>query len=424
MTDWFCNINNTSGIEDGTSEATGWTDITQSRPGVNGVTGGDRIWIKAGDGGLTYGLVGTNVYWNMGPSRIISTYADPKKVIEVIGYAGATSDPVPMGDERPHVFLARSNGASFYCEDGCHLSHVRFSSNPYPSNNSTIGHLSISDGFATNVSMIRNDGAAVGDRATSAEISSGSTVIGSEFVDDVTDANWPTRDPGYDANFTLFDISEVTGCVFKQLTTSYMGRVRSTYGSIIFKDCIFVGNGNCRALCEMGSYLTNGMSTYRFVRCVFYNMDTGFIVTGPTSVGNVDTEAEWQNVYDRVSFRQCIFENCGTGVDVPAYTAPPGWLSGTFSMEHVVQLVDCVFANNTIANYSGDMNVINPIQLTGTAFVDAPNGDFRLNDLPGQGRRILERLPNFEMNNIFINGKFNPRPEQAFIPRKEIARGF
>jgi hypothetical protein len=423
MTDWFCNINNTSGTEDGTSEATGWTDLQDAIPSASGPTGGDRIWIKAGDGGATYGLVGTNKFWNMGTAKINSASSPyNKQVVQVIGYAGATSDPIPMGDERPHIFLARTNGVGFFPEDGCHLSHVRFSSDPFAGNNSTVGQLSFSDGYGTNVSMIRNDGAAVGDRSMCALLESGSTVIGSEFDDRVTDANWPVRDVGYDANFSLSDVSEITGCVFKQLTTSYMARIRSTFGSAIYKDCIFIGNGNCTGFCDMGNYLTNGMPTYRFVRCIFYNMGTGFVVTAPNTVGNTDTEPEWQNTYDRLSFRQCIFENCGTGVDVPAYTAPVGWASGTFSMEHIVTLTDCIFANNTTANYSGDMNVTNPIQLTGTAFIDAPNGDFRLNDIAGQGRLIKERLPNFEMNNIFMNGKFNPRPNQAFIPRREIAR--
>jgi hypothetical protein len=425
MTDWFCNINNTSGTEDGTSEATGWTDITQARPGVNGVTGGDTIWIKAGDGGATYGLVGSNIYWSMGTALINSSApAYNKDIIQVIGYAGATSDPPPMGDERPHIFLGRTNGGSFFITAGCHSKHLRFSSDAYDGNNNQTGHLSIENGYAQNISMIRNDDATVGDRAHAARISYGSTIIGCEFEDRVSDANWPIRDLGYDANFDLFDLNEVTGCVFKQKTTSYMARHRSTNGSVIFKDCIFIGDGTCLGFCDMdyGSFTTNAMSTYRFVRCIFYNMGKGFEVEAPNGVGNNDTEGEWQNSYDKISFRQCIFENCGTGVDVPAYSAPVGWASGTFSMQHIVNVSDCIFANNTTANYSGDMNVVNPILLSGTAFIDAPNGDFRLNDIAGQGRLIKERLPNFEMNNIFVNGKFNPRPDQAFIPRREIAR--
>lgn len=53
-----------------------------------------------------------------------------------------------------------------------------------------------------------------------------------------------------------------------------------------------------------------------------------------------------------------------------------------------ILIVNNAMGGHTSGNYSGfgDVPILDPITLTGNPFVDAANGDFRLNDVPGAGR--------------------------------------
>lgn len=419
MTDWFVNVNNTSGTEDGTSEATGWTDLVyvSSTEWGTSITGGDRLFIKAGENGLTYDLVGSNQYFSTFSNNMaINNSGLEDAPVEVIGYPydGTTSD-VPMNEDRPAIYCDRSNGSAIFINGGHVCKHLRFIVPAYTLDN--LGSQVVFDDVGTrveNVSVTKLDGAGGGDRGGVVEISYGAEVEGSEFVDLTSDLNWPTRDSGFNCNFTCFSSSAPKGCVFKQQTSSYFFRYRTSYSSEIWRNCIFISNGNALGILEASlNASAQAISSIRFENCIFYNMNVGFNPFVPSTSGNVDTETEWRSRSFKFSAENCIFENCGTAIQVPSYTSPEGWTTGTFSMNHAVQIGNCVFALNTI-NMSGDMEETNSIYASGSVFVDAPNGDFRLNNIAGRGALVKEKIPDFEMN-LILNGalKHNPRAFNA-----------
>ena len=421
MADWYVNINNTSGTADGLSEATGWTDLNDVNDNEwgRGITGGDRLFIKAGESGATYGLVGSNVnFYTSGFNMRIDGNGTNNEPVEIIGYPfdGTTND-IPMNEDRPAIYCERTNGAAFGLYGGHIAKHLRFIVPAYTLDNLVAQVVVNGSGSRmANCSVTKLDGAGGGDRAGVIDHSSGAEVEGCEFEDQTTDVNWPTRDDGYNCNFTSFSGSTPKGCVFKQNTTSYFFRYRTTYGTEVWRNCIFISNGNALGILE-GSLLGHaaGYSTVRFENCIFYNMDVGFNPMVPVDASSIDTETEWRSRSFKMSAENCIFENCGTGVLVPSYTDPSGWTTGSFYMNHVVQLSNCVFALNT-TNTSGDLTETNSIYASGSVFKDAPNGDFRLNDIAGRGALVKERLPNFEMNLILSGAvKQNPRPVNTFI---------
>ena len=410
MTDWYVNINNTSGTEDGTSEATGWTDLNDVRANywgtASGITGGDRLFIKAGESGATYDIIGSNVYFSTDENNMTLDGVGTMRVpIEIIGYPfdGTTSD-IPMNDDRPLIYLGRNNGSSFYIRGGNMCSHLRFYDPGFETDNNSSGGLDIQEvgTVVRNCSVIRANNSSIGNRSVAFSAGYNCDIRACEVEDLMTSANWPTRDSDYNINFVAFSGVDMKGCVFKQQTPSYFFRWRNRYGAERFENCIFIGNDNSLGVLEADStsYL-NGYSSVIFDNCVFYNMGTAFKVPVPTAIGNAaqDTEAEWRNQHSKIQFNNCIFESNTKAIEVPSYTDPSGWLSGDFYVDHMVYLKNCVFAQNT-TDIDGTVINENPIYASGSVFRDAANGDFRLNSTSGAGALVQSKLPNFEYNMI------------------------
>lgn len=426
MTDWFVNVNNTSGTEDGTSEATGWTNLNTVRStywGItSGITGGDRLFIKAGENGATYDLIGSNVFFSTDQNNMtldgLGTMKDP---IEIIGYPfdGTTSD-VPMTDDRPLIHCGRTNASSFYLRGGNICSNLRFYDPGYQSNGSGIAGLDVEENGTVlrNCSVIRANNASIGNRSLAFDSAYNCDIRACEFEDLVTSANWPTRDPGYNVNFVAFSGVDMKGCVFKQQTPSYFFRWRNRYGAERFENCIFIGNNNSLGVLEADdTTYCNGYSTAIFDNCIFYNMGTAFKLNVPTDVGNAaqDTETEWRYYYGRIQFNNCIFESNTKAIEIPSYTDPSGWLSGDFYVDHMVFMKNCVFAQNT-TDIDGKVINENPIYASGSVFQDAANGDFRLNDTAGAGALVKSKFPSFEYNMILSgNQRFQDGALNKFV---------
>ena len=79
------------------------------------------------------------------------------------------------------------------------------------------------------------------------------------------------------------------------------------------------------------------------------------------------------------------------------------------------------FYNMTSAQTSGDMTVLNPTTCTEDPFVDAANGDFRLNNKAGGGALLKQR--DFPANGFSSVSK-SPRRhyERGNTPVREITR--
>lgn len=430
MTDWFMNINNTSGTYNGTSEATGWTDFNDVRVSHWGssITGGDRLYVKAGQNGLTYGIEGGNNYFSSEHGNMaLNNHGVADKAVDIIGYpyAGTTSD-IPLGDDRPCVVCRRTNGQTWFMRKGGKMSNIRFETPPDATDNRT-AHVDLSDAgtVVKNCAVVTKDGT-IGDRMQNVNLAYGVNVMGCEFDDQVEASNWPTRDAGYNVNFTCFSSNEINGCVFKQRTPSFFFRFRNTYGRETWKNCIFIGTPNCLGIVDNVTYTAAGQQLsggIKFDNCIFYNMGVGFNPPMITSAGSRTTESSWRTQYGAFSARNCIFENCGKAIKSPAdYADPSGWVSGNFSYNSTVAIRDCVFAQNT-TNMEGDLNEAGSVYATGSVFKNAAAGDFRLNDIPGRGALVKQKLPMFEFN-LLSNMGFNPRPgENSFEEQVVVVSG-
>ena len=228
MTDWFMNINNTSGTYNGTSEATGWTDFNDVRESHWGssITGGDRLYVKAGQNGLTYGIEGGNNYFSSEHGNMaLDSGGVADDAVDIIGYpyAGTTND-VPLGDDRPCVVCRRTNGQTWFMRKGGKMSNIRFETPPDAADNRT-AHVSLQDPgtVVKNCAVVHKDGT-IGNRMQCVDLAYGVNVMGCEFDDQVEASNWPTRTAGFNVNFTCFSSNEVNGCVFKQRTPSFFFR--------------------------------------------------------------------------------------------------------------------------------------------------------------------------------------------------------
>jgi hypothetical protein len=73
-------------------------------------------------------------------------------------------------------------------------------------------------------------------------------------------------------------------------------------------------------------------------------------------------------------------------------------------MEHLTLVSRCFFHDITTANLSGDLSTDQNYQLSSDPFVDAANGDFRLNDTAGGGADIKALDSLYTNSNIKSRG--------------------
>lgn len=146
-------------------------------------------------------------------------------------------------------------------------------------------------------------------------------------------------------------------CYFHDNT---VGAITISTGSPTFRNCIFDTNGGA------GITVTGAAYAVDITGCTFY---------GNTGAGVDITSAPLS-----VKVEGCIFESNTThGVK----------MGGTYGG---VMLVGNAYYNNGTANYSPNVlpnhQNIGAIDYTSTAFVDAANGDFRLNNAAGRALKI------------------------------------
>jgi hypothetical protein len=132
MAEIFCNIDN-SGVTNGTSFATGFTDI---RDAWNGATYGDAIYINAGS--TAYVLSGANVYASNDALSIYATNPTVHIPTNIIGIKDGNTASVPMGDERPLITCNRTNGASVFFPRGSNVENLRVDGDMLTSGNSSL----------------------------------------------------------------------------------------------------------------------------------------------------------------------------------------------------------------------------------------------------------------------------------------------
>jgi hypothetical protein len=170
-------------------------------------------------------------------------------------------------------------------------------------------------------------------------------------------------------NATAAHRTPLIGCVFDLTNFQFSGS--SGVGRIWSADLTGYGSGTCLSTVFMGNpeedhtafyynwQNTTGRQTIR--NCIFYNCGTGIeIVTSAA-----DKAALLAGYSQPVQIENCFFVNCGTGIK----------LQSGFDFPFVVK--DCVFYNCTSANIDGSVNIINSINATQNPF-DATNR--RLND--------------------------------------------
>jgi hypothetical protein len=404
MTDIFCNIDNT-GVTNGTSHVTGFTRIQDAYAGA---TMGDRIYVAAGT--THYAAIGSDRILN---SDLDMTTAKPwnRKGISIIGIgsAGITASNIPVGDDRPLVYCAVTTTSSYsvYIPAGSSVSNIRFTGLRMAAASWESGGLVA----GTNVRVYNckftgeNTNEVIGQNQL--VVSFTGTITDCEFIEELDQSNWPARVQSTDCSFYM-DTPDIRNCVFRitsNLEVPCFTRNRSSWASTRVDNCIFYGNGyQTSALLPNGTVQCTPYSGVRFHGCIFYNLANGYDVQIPTSIYNVGTEAGWaaRARYNRL--QDCIFANCGNGVVVASYIDPSGWVSGTFSMEHVTLVSRCFFHDITTANLSGDLSTDQIYQLSSDPFVDAANGDFRLNDTAGGGADIKALDSLYTNSNIKSRG--------------------
>tara|TARA_R110000868_G_scaffold407864_1_gene689732 strand:+ start:50 stop:1411 length:1362 start_codon:yes stop_codon:yes gene_type:complete len=394
MAEIFCNIDN-SGVTNGTSFATGFTDI---RDAWNGATYGDAIYINAGS--TAYVLSGGNVVASNDALSIYATNPTVHTPTNFIGIKDGNTASVPMGDERPLITCKRTNGPSVEFPRGSNVENLRFDGDMLTSGNSNL----VSGYFFTmrNVEIKatdRSDGAVLGNSVVCFGTSS-SRLFGCSFISDISANSWGTRATGV-SNVTNIYESYCENCVFENRGTAQIGAfttARTSYGTAgEYRGCIFRGSGYEKLYEPIGACSTSAMSPFQVFNCIFYNCGTAIIPHVPTTA-SWTAESQFQNKLDAIRIDQCIFVNCNKGVETPSYTDPSGWLDGTFTMEHVVRLHRCAFYNNTVANTAGVLSNILPVQLSADPFVNGASGDFRLNDDPNGGAKLKQYDIQFGIN--------------------------
>ena len=400
MAEVFCNIDNT-GTQDGTSFATGFTDI---RAAFTGATVGDTVYI--GSGSTAYVITGSNVYASNSDLGISTSTPTVHKPFKCIGISGGDTGSVPMGDDRPLILCNRTNGTSVFFPQGSEIENLRFDGEMYTGNNNTTSHLQADKCTLRNVEVKvrdRTDGTMIGDRAMGLSTSAATNLIGCSLISDLSASSFPTRDAGYESVFTIYE-SNVYDCVFHSKGNAPIlsfNRVRASYGNGgQYHNCIFIGSGNETLYTPTGTCHTQSMTAMLAKGCIFYNLSSAVKLNHvPVSTtSSYNTELELQNKIDTLRIHECIFINCNIGAETPSYSDPTGWESGLFTMEHVFRLHKCAFYNNTVSNTSGDLSNILPIQLSADPFVDSANYDFRLNDNPNGGGKLKKNDIEFAAN--------------------------
>jgi hypothetical protein len=396
MAEIFCNIDN-SGVTNGTSFATGFTDI---RDAWNGATYGDAIYINAGS--TAYVLSGANVYASNDALSIYATNPTVHIPTNIIGIKDGNTASVPMGDERPLITCNRTNGASVFFPRGSNVENLRVDGDMLTSGNSSL----VAAYFCTlrNIEFKatdRSDGAVLGNSVVCLGTSS-SRLFGCSFISDISANSWGTRATGVSNVNNIYE-SYCENCVFDNRGTAQIGAfttARTSYGTAgEYRNCIFNGSGYETLYEPLGTPHTQSMSPMQIFNCIFYNCGTAIIPYIPLSTTSAyNTETEMQNKLDTIKIHQCLFVNCNKGVETPSYSDPTGWESGTFTMEHVVRLHKCAFYNNTVANTAGVLSNILPVQLSADPFVNGASGDFRLNDDPNGGAKLKQYDIQFGIN--------------------------
>ena len=407
MTDIFCNIDNT-GVTNGTSHVRGFTRIQDAYAGA---TMGDRIYVAAG---IThYAAIGSDRILNSDLDMSYSSVAKPwnKKGISIIGIgsAGITASNIPVGDDRPLVYCAVTTTSSYsvYIPTGSSVSNIRFTGLRMAASSWESGGLVA----GTNVRVYNckftgeNTNEVIGTNQLVVNFTG--TITDCEFIEELDQSNWPTRNQSTDCSFYMIT-PDIRNCVFRitsNLEVPCFIRNASSWTSTRVDNCIFYGNGyQTSALLPNGYIQCRPYSGVRFHGCIFYNLANAYDVQIPTTTGVTDTETEWSYYHRRNQLHDCIFANCGNGIVVASYSAPSGWTTGTFSMEHLTLVSRCFFHDITTANLSGDLSTDQNYQLSSDPFVDAANGDFRLNDTAGGGADIKALDSLYTNSNIKSRG--------------------
>ncbi len=443
-TNFYVNVDNDSGSEDGLSHATGFKDI---QDGLDGATVGQVLWVHQGATfqGTTeaaYSVVGGNKTFTRNALRHdeTGTYAGQTYGFHIIGYANGNTLETVHGNDRPKLLGRVTNGGQMTVPSGAMLSNFVVEGWKYGASNNTSSSLSIESGILTNCHVISTDDftgtTANHDRGQVTNITSKTQCYDCEFEDRLSQTNFSafTRDAGYEGPFGTNECT-FHNCIFRFAGDAAWGafiRARVAHGDgATFFDCIFIGNGNQVGVHSLAgqdggqSFTTNSMPgqyQHFFERCIFYNMNTGFRFYAPSSAGNVDTESEWTSHKGRkYCVKDCIFHTCQTGILQSSYSDPSSWASGTFHMGGHNIVDSPVFYNMTSAQTSGDMTVLNPTTCTEDPFVDAANGDFRLNNKAGGGALLKNR--DFPANG-FSSVVKSPRRhfERGNTPVREITR--
>lgn len=164
----------------------------------------------------------------------------------------------------------------------------------------------------------------------------------------------------YQAGFIIFVNCTMVRCVAKNNLLN--GFTHGASASTNYFECIAIGSSTGFSLDNTGGY--RGC----FINCISYNNGNGF---------NVDSAECVVMMENCIAYRTTIG---GTGF---VFGVP-----GTVTTRGFYQLNNCAVGNHS-ARFTAAADIYtndqNPINLTENPFIDAANGDFRLNDNPGGG---------------------------------------
>jgi hypothetical protein len=403
----YANVDNDSGTQNGDTHATGYKDI---KTAMEGCTWGDVLWVHCG---LTfqgtdipaYTASGGNMYvrnvnlniTTAGNSGFTSGFA-------VIGYANGTTLESVSGKDRPLFQHRVTNSSGWFQPTGSDIMNMRMTGWHYNNATNGSGVFAHVTGSATNCQFISEDEwsnelTRVGARGMAVTASGNARFENCEFIERLSASNFVTRSAGFEGPWN-FSEARLYRCVFKIEGDGpwlAFNKRRVQHGiPPCFIECIFIGNGaqvgvNSLAGQDGGEIYgvgINAAQSARFQRCIFYNMNTGFRHYTPNHASTPGTLALWDNSNGGGEhLTECIFHSCETGILTSEYDDPPSWTdaAGTFSIKGLNVNESCAFYNMTSAQFSGDFTTRNPITLSADPFIDAANGDFRLNNTPGGG---------------------------------------
>ena len=335
MTEYYLNNITGSDSNSGTSEADAWASFAWAFGITAGLVCGDTLWVK----GTTSDYTSQNI-----------TFPDDKPKVRVYGYSSATGDSCSTG------LMPSVNSSGTWSYNRIDLQN--FVINP----TRTVWYGSCMDLSGDSArSTLENLQFRITDTANSSigiayggSDSVATTIKSMHFsvVDSTPSARVNTSNGIFLEGNNGSRVSTI-GCILDGRNviggTGLVYSNNTGYSTLSHEGSIFIGDPD-ETHNGLHYIISSTTSALRVRKCIFYNLDVAIkLVTSLT-----DNSSLYMNNNATWIIEDCVFVNCGTGIELDANI--PNWISLTIK--------NCIFYNMTSYEINGNATIINKISAT------------------------------------------------------------